>query len=395
METMNLEQIRALATPPEGLCVSIYTSTDHVSTNTSGNDIRFKNMLYEAEKLLAARQMDQRQVKEYLSPAWHLQEDKMYWQHQADGCAVFLGPDFFRTYRLPLAFPDVVTVSSRFHLKPLFELVAPTGHFYVLALSRGKVRVFQCTAYGAQELQVPDLPESLAFTLRFDETERERITPERQPSASRTAAGSQIGFHGHGAPDDREAKDLLRFCQEIDRALAKVLRHEQAPLVLAGVQEAAGLFRRASQYQYITDEIVSGNPDRLSGDDLRERAWRIVEPLFIRARRQAMDRFAEALAYDQGLSDPAEVALAANDALIETIFLPVNTELWGHLDPESRQVTLHKRPEPGDDDLLDVMAQQVLAAGGEVWVVPADELPQPTGVAATLRFRVPSGVLQT
>jgi len=53
----------------------------------------------------------------------------------------------------------------------------------------------------------------------------------------------------------------------------------------------------------------------------------------------------------------------------------------GRLDPETGRIL----PGAGDDDTLDALCEAVLARGGEVIPVSADQLPSPTGAAAALR----------
>ncbi|MEN6549098.1 MAG: hypothetical protein ABFE07_23885 [Armatimonadia bacterium] len=395
METLTLEEVRELTAEREGPFISLYLPTDRSGTATGGNGIRFKNMLRRAEQLLSRQGLKERPIKALLDAAWHLQADRMFWEYQSEGLACFIARDFMRYYRLPLSFPELVTANQRFHLKPLLNIVGPTGSFYILALSKHQTRVFYCTINGARELTVPDLPPSLDYTLRFDELERQFLEQEMH-----TAPGSISGnrtklmFHGHGMDDERAQEDLMRYFHEIDNALQKLLHTEQAPLVLAGVDYMIGLFRRASRYANIAEDTISGNFERTLPEELHTRGWHIVQPIFLRARQVAVERFEHASAYRRASTEVREVVIAAHDGLVEAVFLPVGQEVWGRFDPVTRRVAVHEQQGPDDEDLLDLIATEVLRTGGDIWAVDRDQMPTTALAAAVLRYPVSGPVLE-
>ena len=77
---------------------------------------------------------------------------KAFWQFQSQGLALFLTDGLFRSYRLPIAFDDLLVVSGRFHLKPLLSLLGDDIDYYLVALSQGKVRLFQGSRFGLGEV---------------------------------------------------------------------------------------------------------------------------------------------------------------------------------------------------------------------------------------------------
>lgn len=395
METLTLEEVRELTGEREGPFISLYMPTDRSGTATGGNGIRFKNMLRRAEQLLGRQGFKERPIKSLLDSAWHLQADRMFWEYQSDGLACFIARDFMRYYRLPLSFPEVVTANQRFHLKPLLSIVASGGPFYILALSQHQARVLYCTSSGARELTVPDLPPSLDHTLRFDELERQFLEQEMHaPGGAGGGQRTKLMFHGHGMEDERRMDDLLRYFHEIDIALHKALRTEQAPLVLAGVDYMIGLFRRASRYPLIVEDTISGNFERALPEELHTRAWHIVQPVFLRARQTAVDRFEHASAYGRASTEVKELVLAAHDGLVELVFLPIGREVWGSFDAATRRVAVHEQQEPNDEDLLDLIATDVLRTGGDIWAVDPDQMPTTAPAAAVLRYPVPAPALE-
>ena len=62
METLHAEEVRTLAGQQQPPCISIYMPTDHQTTASAGNGIRFKNMLRQAEQQLAEQGLKQRAI---------------------------------------------------------------------------------------------------------------------------------------------------------------------------------------------------------------------------------------------------------------------------------------------------------------------------------------------
>jgi hypothetical protein len=113
----------------------------------------------------------------------------------SDGLALFLGPSGLRRFRVPLRLPELVTVGNGFVVRPLLPLLAPDGHFYVMALSQDEIRLFEGTRFGLDELALDGLPMAVWLTM-----------PRPQPQvhaflADRGGTGRRTVFHGSGDDD--------------------------------------------------------------------------------------------------------------------------------------------------------------------------------------------------
>lgn len=389
METLHIEEVRTLAATQQAPCISIYMPTERQTTASSGNGIRFKNMLRQAEQQLAEQGLKQRAIEKLLSPAWHLHEDRIFWEFQGDGFACFISPDVFRYFRLPLPFQDFVLVNRRFHLKPMLELMSVDGHFFVLALSKKHTRFLYCSRYGSRRIEVRDMPESLAYTLRFDERSKDAEFQDNMSApAGRPSPQTQVLMNGMGGEKDRSLNDLLRYFHEIDNALKPILRTEQAPLVMASIPYEHGVYRDMSHYPHVTEQFIQGNPELLRDEQLREQGWRIAQPVFLRRREAALGTLEEALGHRQGSTDVRETMRAAHDGVIDNLFVPIGKAIYGQFDEATRDVMIHEERQPGDEDLLDLAAVAVIATGGVVWALEPEEMPTHSGVAATLRYPI-------
>ena len=129
--------------------------------------------------------------------------------------------------------------------------------------------------------------------------------------------------HGHGGKTGRGADiDAERFFRAVDRA---VLEHHSRPsglpLILAALPEHHHLFHQVSHNPFLMAEGLTINPDALPIDELRERAWQVVEPQY-QARLAALaDEFAVAKSKGLGSDDLAQVAQAAAAGRVATLLI--------------------------------------------------------------------------
>src|SRR6516162_18486 len=169
MDTLTKADLRALLGKHETPCVSLYLPTH--GGGSEQDRIRWKNLLVAAEQPLLDRGLRSPQVRETLEPARHLLKDEEFWKDQSDGLAYFQAAGWARSYRLPMAFAVHVFVGDRFHIKPLLPLVNENGRFFVLALSRNQVHLFQGDAYTLRQVNLKKVPKSLAEALRFHDSD--------------------------------------------------------------------------------------------------------------------------------------------------------------------------------------------------------------------------------
>src|SRR5688572_7732156 len=93
--------------------VSIYLPT-HVTGEAGLQDaIRLRELLHQAEDKLQSQGMRRCDAKELLVAAGNLPHESDFWEARSQGLAVFVSPELFRAYRLPIEFGESLTVHSR------------------------------------------------------------------------------------------------------------------------------------------------------------------------------------------------------------------------------------------------------------------------------------------
>jgi len=383
MRLLTRDDLKILMRKQEGPCISIFMPAHRAAPENQQNPIRFKNLLGEAELQLLASGLRTPEVEKLLKPTQELLNNRSFWQHQSDGLSAFISPQTFRYYRLPLDFDELVVVTNRFHIKPLLTLFSGNGRFYLLALSQNEIRLLQGTRFSSSEVELGGVPESIDQALKYDDPEKQLQFHTRTPGGTGERAAM---FHGHGVGTDDAKQNILRYFHQIDKGLHDLLREEQAPLVLAGVEYLFPIYRQANTYPYLVDEGITGNPDELSAKELHGRAWSVVEPLFLKAQDQASARYKQLAGTGLASSDLKAIVPAAYHGRVESLFVPVGIQQWGTFDSDANMVYLHQDAEPDNEDLLDLAAIQTLLHGGTVYAVKPKEVPDGVVLAAVFRY---------
>ena len=379
MELLSRAELETLIEEPEGLCVSIFLPTHRAGAQTQQDPIRLKNLLRQAEEQLLLKELRAPEAKELLGPARELLDDSVFWRYQSEGLAVFLSPGVFRYYRLPLNFEDLVVVADRYHLKPLLPLLTGDGQFYVLALSQNEVRLLRATRHSVSEVELEDVPKSLADTLRYDDQEKQL---QFHSGTAGGRGGRAAIFHGHDP--DHPKDDILRYFRQIDRGVRELLKGSQAPLVLVGVDYLLPIYRKVSRYPHTIDEGVTGNPEGLRPEELHKRAWEVVRPRFSEEQQKAAARYSQLAGTGQTSEDIREIVAAAYYGRIETLFAASGIQVWGDFDPDTGQVDLHEGAE--GEDLLEFAAIQTVVHQGTVYVTNLENIPEDADAVSVFRY---------
>ena len=377
---MTADDVASLLAKTGDTVVSIYLPTHRSGPQTRQDPIRLKNLVNEARIELVDLGMRGPEADAFLQPARALVDDHNYWQHQSGGLALFLD-DGMRAFRVQEEFEPRVVVGDAFHVKPLLRVMSRGEQFNVLALSENQVGLLWGTRERVGQVDLPgDVPESLAAALWFEDPERQ--LQFRQ--AARAGTGKGAIFHGHGGGKDQPQEEIERFFRAVDGGVRHLLR-PNVPLVLAGVERLLPIYREVTSHDPVMDGEVTGNPDRLTPEELHEEAWEIVRPWFDRERRDVLEAIRAAA--DRRLDTVPEAIEAARAGRVAAVLVASDAAVWGDPGTGAGAPEVHDDRRPGDRDLLDVVvAETWTRSGGSVWVVPSEEIPDGAPVAALLRY---------
>lgn len=364
-------------------CLSLYQPTHRHRPQNQQDPIRFKNLVKALEESLL-RKYSKREIQELLDPFVALAEDRDFWEHTLDGLAVLGAKGVFRVYRLQRPVAELAVVADTFHTKPLLRMLQSADRYLVLGLSEHAIRLFAGNRDALDEIDpAPGIPRTITDALG------EELTEPHQTVASYGGVGGShpAMHHGHGGKESDRDIDAERFFRAVDRGILEHHSRPSAiPLILATLPEHRRLFHQVSHNPFLMEEGIDIHPDALTTDELRRRAWRVIEPRYQERLDVLIEEFGRAKAKELGEEDAGRVAKAVIAGRVATLLIEADRQIAGRVDAESGDIEFMDPADPEVDEVLDDLGELVLKLGGEVVVVPAERMPTKTGIAAIYRY---------
>jgi hypothetical protein len=380
IRTTTLRELLWLLGEQEPPCITIQMPTHRHRPGTEQDPIRYRGLLRRAAELLAADHPG-RDVRKLLAPLEAL-DDAPVWNHSLDGLAVFRSAGTAAAYRLPVPLPELVVVSDTFHTKSLVRFLQANRRYFVLSLSQNAVTLFVGTPHSLDPVEVAGLPAGLDDALGA----RDGEAPHRGVRGGPARGAGTVHF-GHGAGGEEHKGELVKYFRAVDGALAEVLRDETAPLVLAGVGYTRSLYREVSRTPGLLPEGVEGNVERASADEIRAKAWPIVERVFAAEIEERLAAFSDLLPRRRADTDLSTVARAVAHGRVRDLFVCEGQNVWGRLDRETGEIHLREgQVDSRDADILDDLAEMALMRGAAVRVLAPERMPGGAAVAAIFRY---------
>ena len=361
-------------------CLPLYQPTHRQHPDNVQDPIRFRNLVKEMAESLRLK-YPKREIAPLLEPFETLADNKAFWNHSADGLAVLSAPGMFRTYRLHRPVAELVVVADSFHTKPLMRIRQSADHYQILGLSRNSFKLFEGNRDSLLEVQ------PLGQATQTAEEMLDKDVDSREGAHRAYGPTGDAAWHGTDVKQAAGNRDTEHFFRAVDQA---VMQHHGQPggmgLILAALPEHHHLFRSVSKNPMLLTETLDVNPDAISLDALRERAWQVVQPFYLARLSSLLDAYGAAAAKDHGSDSLGAIAKAAMTGRVATLLIEADRIIPGQIDAATGKVRAGQLGDPEVDDLLDDLGEQVLRTGGEVVMVPAERMPTDTGAAAVYRF---------
>ncbi len=382
MQEITKDVIERLIAIKEGPCISVYMPTKAAaSVEVKKMPIQLKNLLNIIKKDLQEKHaMGTRSIDELLKPATDLLEDRIFWQNQKEGLAIFISPGEFYYFKVNTDLPEKSTVSSYFNIVPLIPELMTNNIFYVLAISRNKNRIFQCSKGSIVQLTIDGIPENLKEVTRVEDSEK------GISFHSSGAVGSGVVFHGVGEIDAERKEELLQYFRQIDQGLNKYIdKKNKSPLIIMSVKDLFSTYSEINTYPYLLKDSLEGNPDECTSDAIHKNALAIVADYFHEQFEAIVSTYHDLKGTGKTSTQLEDVVSAAYFSRVEQLFIKNNTSQSGHFVPEENKVYLDDN-EIDQYDLYNFAAIKTISNGGEVFVLNSEVIPDGEDIIAFYRF---------
>jgi len=280
------------------------------------------------------------------------------------GFAIFRSPETTARYYLAGNPEEKIVIADHFFLAPFVADAFAPHEFFILGLSRKRLRFFRYVNGEAQELELPpQVPPSLEAAGAFDRPDHDL--------ENRSSAG-MVGIRAvrFGTLSDREAQPeyLQHFFLLVDRGLKSTIAGK--PLLLMGVQEELAAYRRVAKHPHILTSDWIGNADFLSPAEIATRAAEAVRAHCNTLAERVLAEYREMPDRSRTLGEVDAIQKAAAEGRVHRLCVRSGAELAG----------------PGGEDRINAAIVETLRAGGEVFVLPQDKMPASEPLAAILRY---------
>lgn len=357
--------------------ISVTMPTHRKGEEIKQDPIRLKNLLNTVDEKLIERGMKQAEVDELLKPAKDLLDKPMFWSHQDQGLVIYLAKDHFNYYQLPYPVEEKAYVNTHFLITPILPMVSMDGKFNVLAISRKNARLLQCTRSEAVDITPMGVSTNVDDYLE--------VAQEKQLQFHTGAEGNKAMFFGHGGGGEEQQAVLEAYFRELENGVTAELRKEHNPLVMIGLEDNLAFYKTINEYGRTVENALNANPDDLKPRELREEGWKVIQDYFLKDMYQSLEQFSEKT-NDKVSNNLSEVIESTVMGKSKTIFITQGEDRWGHYDEASHQVHLTDNPSNGDVDLLNWLAVKGRETGSNVYILPREEMPMKSTVAAEYRF---------
>jgi hypothetical protein len=383
-----LAEFKALAQIKGETCVSLYLPTSRLGKNAGTNRTAFKDIAREALSQLKEGGADKNKITVFeerfdrLAGTEHDVQDQdkirklqrakpdpieSFWHYQANGLAVLATAGMMRTFRLPNSPKPLAEVADRFHLTPLIRAMTSPHDIFVLALAEESVRLVHAFAnFPPQRLQVPDLPANA------EEATRRPSFHVRAPRRRlQNLEGEKVLLH--------------QYVRKVEHAVQGALAGQNAPLVLAGEEPLASMFRSVNTYPKLADEMIEGNPDQITDGELEDAAIPILDRLYSRELKAVIALYDE-LKPRRATTDVSYAAHAATAGAIEQLLVDLDAVVPGLVSDIDGSVTYSASDDAETYSVVDEVARRALYTGARVLGARQEEMPDRAPLTAILRY---------
>ncbi|MFW6256685.1 MAG: hypothetical protein ACOC2O_00940 [Bacillota bacterium] len=384
MDEVTKEDLNQLINYEQEPCVSLYMNTrKDAGAEMEKMRISFKNLLSEVEKKLEKDwKMDSRKQENFLDKAKKLIGERTFWQHQSEGLAMFIGPDIFSYYRIPVSVKNQVSISKYFNIIDLIPEYQDQGKYYVLALSRKKSQFFLSTKEGIQDIEIDNMPREISDIEKGVEIEEE---PQYR-SQSSYSSGQQEVFHGESHGDEKHPQNFLKFIKQINKAINKYLQEKQKPLILMCVQDLFPIYQKVNTYPHLNKDFARGNPHRLNQEKIQQKTWEVMKNYFNNEKKELIEQFNNLQSTEKTSTKIKDIIPAAFFGKIDKLLIKKNSSQQGIYDSEKNEVFLSNKEKPEYYDLYNLAAIKTFTTGGEISLLEEEKMPGNTNIAAIYRF---------
>ena len=330
--------------------LSFYLSEDAPDTKVS-RGIRFTRILKEVELTLKS------QLKPKVANNILNQLDKVNLEEivrdNSMSIAFFASEEFTGFLFIPFPVLENVVVAHSLHLKPIIPWIMSNDKFYLVTLSSKMCRLLKGDSFSLTEIKTVSLS----------------------------------GIENQNGRKGSDKKDKHKIIAKAEEEFYQFVKDDKFPIIIGGVEELHDIYINFNRDPDVLKERIVGNLDKTNFEELHTECLVITSLVKKKLESNLLVTYQELKPYGKILDRLSEVTLAAAQGRVRNLIVASDRFLWGHLDKSTGEVTKHinKNLAIPEDDILDDLAELVIARGGEVTLFKYSDMPSENEAIAFLR----------
>ena len=301
--------------------------------------------------------------KKFLEPLDALLLDARIFKSMKGNIGIFRTKDSFRVLNVPIDLERQCHVASSFHVKPLLSWMQSDREFLLLGVSGDAAHLYWGNQNSMQKVD----------SILFPEFFKQKELLEDYLSLKKSRQNRM-----------KREETFAWLSEWLDQTTKKV----QPKLFLAGEKTLIDGLMRHLKYKNVAKNPIA---QTFSDQNLSELCLTVRRTLKAEAKRtleQALSEFRFAEEINLAKKNIFQIAKAAVSGKVKKLIVADGMNVFGTVDKKTGGLAIHPFDlDHEDDDILDDLAQTVLAHGGEVIVAPIEEIPKGRPVLAILEHQ--------
>ncbi len=356
-----LKELKELKAITSEVCITIILNTHRTRPDNEKDALVLKNLIKETENRLYA-ETEKKFARKLMERLEDLASTIDHNQN-LESLALFLNQDISRFIRMPVPVENRVVIDQSFATRDLIRAIHLNTRYYVLVLSRQKVRLLEAS----NDKLVREVSENFPI-----ENEQYYVTSKEEESIS-----------------NRRNRLRAEFFNIVDKEMNKVRKANPLPVLICTEESNYPEYLQvADQKETILDTFLNMNRLDETGQAIVSEAWKIMKERTKKMNDARKAELMQAVSQNKFLSDLNDIYQAIKEGRVQTLFIE-----QGHFQPviiqNDRIVLVDGEAENGKeiiDDIYDELIEENMNYGGDVVFLPAGELEKFNGFGAVMRY---------
>ena len=288
----------------------------------------------------------------FVAPLHNAIADTKLLRNLKGNVGIFRNENLFRILSLPVPVEQTCVVATSFHVKPLLRWIQNDREFLFLGITEGTASLYHGNQNSFNLIETIIFPEALQKTSYPDSYEDLK----------------KLRFKSH------KYDETIEWLNEWIFSLTKEVK---PVLFVAGKRELTGPLLKQCRYANTREQAIWPSFSQEKATEICMEIRSILKKNARKDLEHSLMEFYQAEELNLANKNIFQIAKAAIKGKVRKLIIADGIKIFGKIDKTSGGLSIHTAHlDHEDDDILDDLAQEVLAQGGEVVVASRHEIPK-------------------